>query len=416
MTKEERIKGILDSPTTGELKSIIYDGAEDILEVKKIPLKYLLYNPHNGRIGSLTKSYESKTQKPLNPEILEDELIIEQFLFDSAKGRNEKTLESLDEKGQQEIGIITKDGVIIDGNRRAMLLNKINRKNPEKNYFKAVVLKVELQEDKEKITLLETSYQMGVDGKVDYNPIEKYIRCKQLNSDFNLSIEGIAELMAETTTKIQEWLNILNIMDNYLEYLGSPEVYTRLEKKEGHFVDLTTYLKTYSKNKNHAVNWNYETSDVEKLKKVYFDYIRLSIPVQRARVIARPSSGNSFFCQKEIWVDFISEHESIKSGFEEEKFHDLKEGKPQKNNEDIFRELDNKWKEKLESHLSENLSDNEVNLKLAIEFHNPIKILKRVLNNLGQIKDIDDNINGEFINLLEKVSDKVNDLKVSVSK
>jgi hypothetical protein len=410
MTKEERIQGIIDSPTTGEQKTITYDGVEDIYEVKKIPLKYLLYNPHNGRIGSLTKSHESKTQKPLNPQNPEDELIIEQFLFDSAKGRNEKTLESLDEKGQQEIGIITKDGVIIDGNRRAMLLNKIYRKNPEKDYFKAVVLRVELQENKEKITLLETSYQMGVDGKVDYNPIEKYIRCKQLNLDYSMSVSAIAELMAETPTKIQDWLNILNVMDNYLEYLGSPEVYTRLEKKEGHFVDLTTYLKTYTKSKNHAANWNYNSSDVEKLKNVYFDYIRLSIPVQRARVIARPSSGNSFFCQEEIWNEFINEHDSIKLSYSEENFIDLKKEKPEKNNEDIFRELDNKWLEKLESSLSENLSDNEVNLKLAIEIHNPIKILKRVLNNLGQIKTIDENLHPEFIKLLEKVSEKVNDL------
>lgn len=416
MTKEERIKGIINSPATGELKSIVYDGVEEILEVKKIPLKFLLYNPHNGRIGSLTKSYESKSKKPLNPEDRQDELIIEQFLFDSAKGRNEKTLESLQEKGQQEIGIITKDGVIIDGNRRAMLLNKINRVDSSKDYFKAVVLKVKLQENKEKITLLETSYQMGVDGKVDYNPIEKYIRCKQLKQDFTLTIDDIAELMAETSAKIQEWLNTLSLMDSYLEYLGSPEVYTRLEKKEGHFVDLTTYLKTYDKNKNHAVNWNYGPEDVEKLKKVYFDYIRLSIPVQRARVIARPSSGNSFFCQKGIWDEFIMEHTSIKSSFTEKKFNDLKIQKPQKSNEDIFRELDNAWKANLELRLFENLSDTEVNLKLAIEIHNPIKILKRVLNNLGQIKDIGDDINAEYINLLNIVSEKVKNLQADSSK
>jgi hypothetical protein len=416
MTKEERIKGIAESENTGEFKSIKYDENIKIFEVKKIPLKYLLYNPYNGRIGSLTKSFESKSLNPLNPENLEDELIIEQFLFDSAKNRNEKTLASLDEKGQQEIGIITKDGVIIDGNRRAMLLKKINGKNSDKDFFKAIVLKDELQENKEKITLLETSYQMGVDGKVDYNPIEKYIRCKQLYSDFKLSIEKIAELMAESTTKVQDWLNILSIMDEYLGYLGSPEVYTRLEKKEGHFVDLKTYLKTYINKNNNSSNWDYEETDIEKLKIVYFDYIRLSIPVQRARVIARPSAGNSFFCRKEIWEDFIVEHELIKSSFDEEKFNDLKIEKPNKNNEDIFRELDYIWKDKLETPLSENLSDNEVNLKLAIEIHNPIKILKRVSNNLGQIREIDSNIKIEYLKLLRNVSYKVNDLMESITK
>lgn len=383
MTEQERIAGIEDSLETGEKRIINYNDDKEPKSVKRIPIKFLLYNPHNGRIRSYTKSYES-TFHALNPENEQDRLIIEQFLYDSAVNRNEKTLESLDSNGQQESGIVTKDGVIIDGNRRAMLLKMISNKKEEEGYFNAIVLPDKLRDNEKNIVTLETSYQMGVDSKVDYNPIEKYIRCSELKERHGYSTKEIADIMTEDEKKIIEWLNILGIMEEYLDKLGSPRVYTRLEKKEGHFVDLNTYLKSYSK-PQHNVNWSYSSDDIVDLKTLYFAYTRLGMPVQRTRVIARLTSSNSFFCHKDIWEDFKTDFKGIISTYAEPKFQEIKKQNQEKSNEDIIRNLDDSWKSHVGKELSENLTYYEGVLTDRLELYAPIKVLRKVFNSLGQI-------------------------------
>ena len=158
---------------------IPFEGETHIFDAHKIPLKYLIYNKYNGRIGSLVKSYE-KQNRPLNPEMPEDIKRIEQFLLASNKDRNESTELSLVKEGQKQYGIVTYNGIIIDGNRRAILLNKIyqeREKWPKHNidhceYFIAVIL--DAGANPKEISKLETEYQMGEDKKLDYNAIEKY--------------------------------------------------------------------------------------------------------------------------------------------------------------------------------------------------------------------------------------------------
>lgn len=419
MTKDERIRNIENSDKTGEIKSITYKGLTEKYNVKKINLENLLYNPYNGRIRSSVLSYESKLNKLLTPSSENDKLIIEQYLYDSAAHRNEKTIESLVEKGQQEIGIVTKDGIIIDGNRRALLLNIINKNNNTNIPFKAIVLPDELENNRREITLLETGYQMGVDSKVDYNPIEKYIRCQELRDLHGLKIEEISSIMAEEIRRIQEWLEIFELMLDYLNYLDTPKLFTRLEKREGHFVDLRNYLKTYLSKKNYNVKWNYDQADVLQMKECYFDYIRLGIPVQNARIIGKPSSSNSLFCHYEIWTEFINEHKINKDKYSEESFTSIKDKEDNnRSNEDIVRFLDEKWRNELGDNLLTNISYSESLLKDIFESHAPVKILKRVINNLGQIK-IDDTLDTdriEALRLTEIVTNKLNQIKENLKK
>ena len=103
---------------------IKYKGEMREFNAYRVPLEYLIYNKYNGRIGSSVKSFE-KQQYGIDAENPEHQKIIEQYLWDSKKERNKTTEQNLVENGQNRYGIITEDGVIIDGNRRAMLLNRI---------------------------------------------------------------------------------------------------------------------------------------------------------------------------------------------------------------------------------------------------------------------------------------------------
>lgn len=415
MLHSERINLIDAASDNGEQKSIRYKDENRVYSVKEVPLKALLYNPYNGRIRSMVLSFESAQKRKIDNQNEEDIKVIEQFLYDSASGKNEKTKESLKEIGQQEVGIITKDGVIVDGNRRACLLNILHRNNHHVATFKAIVLDDELIGNEKYITLLETRYQMGVDSKVEYNPIEKYIRCNELLNSHGFSFKEITDLMAESENTIKEWLSRFDLMNEYLDYLNTPKLYTRLEKREGHFVDLRGYLNNYSSKRNSFPNCT--DDNIEELKLSYFDYIRLGIPVQRARVIAKPSRGHSFFANEDIWSDFITEHKKIKSQVIEKSFDELRIQFPDYNNEEIIKIIDTHWLNTIKDYLLENLSYNEISLKEFNEAFLPLKNLKRVRNTLNNlnIENIEPNSIAETLLIISDIERRVQEIQLSLS-
>ena len=73
---------------------IVYHGKNITLDAYEIPLEYLVYNPYNGRIGSVVKSFERQNHQ-LNPEDPADKKIIEEFLWKSKEDANRKTKERL---------------------------------------------------------------------------------------------------------------------------------------------------------------------------------------------------------------------------------------------------------------------------------------------------------------------------------
>lgn len=131
-TKLDELKGNqLNIAMTGI--PLRYKGTTRTEIVYRIPLDYLVYNKYNGRIGSDVLSYE-KQNGVLNAELNDDKAIIEKFLYESKVDRNKTTMDSLLKNGQQRYGIVTSDGTIVDGNRRAMLLNRLFHKRDELGY------------------------------------------------------------------------------------------------------------------------------------------------------------------------------------------------------------------------------------------------------------------------------------------
>jgi len=391
---------------TGEVKKIWYDGRMQKFEVYEIPLNKLIYNKYNGRIKSLVKSYESSNDRLLDPQNEKDKQIIESYLYDSAINRNEKTIQSLNDYGQQEMGIVTSDLIVIDGNRRSSLLNKLYRINEKINYFKAIILPNKLSDNKLEIIKLETNYQMGVDNKVEYKPIEKYLRCQELVYEYKLPIHDVAKLMSEKDSRIIQWLDILKLMEEYLNYLNSSNVYTRLEKKEGHFVDLFNYLKKH----------NSLGRDTTVLKETYFDYIRLGVAGSRIRILGNPRNSMSIFSKTDYWEDFYTNHCSIKDTFEEPLFTTLKSKYPEKSNEQIFNKLDQDFKNVLGNNLIDNLTAGEIFIKQLTERKNTIKKLTNFSGYLKYFESTENTLSdkAEILVLLEDIIKNATYLKSSI--
>ena len=315
MNKETRIKKISeiierDKANPYGKQDIPWEDVLKPMDVFKIPLDYLIYNKYNGRILSRTKSLESQGQQ-IDAETDGDKQLIEKLLTESNPSRNKQTLDSITKLGQEKVGIITKDGIIIDGNRRAMLL----RQSGKFDYFKTVVLDVTLEQNPTEIEKLETIYQMGEDEKLGYNPIEKYLKAKGLRQR-NISEEKIADWMGETEGTIKEYLAVMRIMDDYLDYLRYNGVYTQLDSREDLFIFLTKWTKNfYSKDNNKQSDKafdGYRDTDVDDLKLIAYDYIRAVRWAQyegkEFRIIADGRKENHFFGNKAIWEDFRDFH------------------------------------------------------------------------------------------------------------
>lgn len=399
MEKELRIKKLeeirqeqKDKPY--ETAWIYYGGGNKRFDVYKIPIEYLIYNKRNGRIASHVKSFE-RQYKTLNAEDKKDSKIIEKFLWESHKERNKITMNDLMKKEQQKYGIVTNEGMIIDGNRRAMLLNKLwdNRESLRREghnvdnckFFIAVILPKGA--DEREISRLETTFQMGEDEKLRYDAIEKYLKCKDLGR-YGFSEVDIAEMMGEEKKQIEEWLEIMKLMDEYLSVLDYNGIYRRLEKREDQFITLNRALKSYERGNRH-VNWEYDTRmDVSDLKSVCFDYIRAQYEGKDFRIIGgAPSKEDSIFCNGKVWEDFLKfnkEHvESINK--EEKSVNEWKKESPDADLPDLFKARDTEWREKIKGLLQGNINKGRIALDNIKESNMPVKLIGRALDTLNAV-------------------------------
>lgn len=394
MTSEERKKQLLkvkeeSSPYMTGIP-LLYHGERKQFDVYQIPLSVLTYNPYNGRIGSEVKSYERQHHQ-LNPDDPVDVAIIEGFLWDSKEQANKKTMASLLNDHQQKFGIVTADGKIIDGNRRACLLNKLWRDDSIEvsikkhcEWFYAIILPGDA--DKREILRLETTYQMGEDAKVDYNPIEKYLKCGDLRNE-SFTVDEIASFMGVAKTEVQTYLKTLELMNDYLETYGYDGMYTQLDGNEDSFLKLDAALRKYKAGSVSSM-WDYSPeTDVNDLKVCAFDYIRLGFEQTDFRDIIRtPSKSNSsFFANKEIWESFRDRHFGVVESVEEEPVQKMIQKHPDADLKRLLRVRDNNWRKGIEAKLRENYGIHKDKLGNKQEAAEPLRLLAKALDALKSV-------------------------------
>lgn len=399
MTSEERklkIQEIYRGEPVGTGTKLKYQGEVRDFAVYKVPIDCLIFNVENGRIGTSVQSYRAE-RGILNPENPEDAITIQSFLYDSAIDRNKQTEKSLAENGQLEPGIITMDGVIVDGNRRATLLRRIaestgnNYTQSQKDRCRYFYTRI-LPEDAEaaEILRLETSFQMGADSKVDYNPLEKYLHARVLKNN-GFSIRQIAEYMAlASSNKVQEYLEVMGLLDEYLSQYGYDNIYTQAPKGiEDPLLKLNGVVKNI---RSGRIGWI--TSDkieevIADLKAITFDYIRLNkFNQEELRLIASSGKGN-FLSNESIWTSFVSDYWDFIETVDSEQDVDecLQSATSSEDSKRLLRQRDEKWKRKVEEQLVEIYKDKKNIVDNKNEREKPISLLKRAFNALSEIDD-----------------------------
>ncbi len=196
------------------------------MNVYRIPLTAVSYNPYNTRFLAQAKTLEKRLGRKLNDEIADDILEIEKFIWDEKPDKNVETINSLCKNGQLEPGVVSIDGVILSGNRRFRMINEIARNydkygnNDELNYFEAVIMDSQLTE--KEIVRFESFFTYGMGEKVDYDPIQKYIAVEEQHN-LGLTYKEIADNFSQLTQGddkiVKKWLNIFKLMKEYLIYI-----------------------------------------------------------------------------------------------------------------------------------------------------------------------------------------------------
>jgi hypothetical protein len=374
-------------------EKVFYKGSPERLDVFQIPLDLLIYNRHNGRIESemLTWQFEHD----IGHTDYDDDIhkLIDNFLWETNVERNRHTLKDLKEKQQQRPGIVSLDGVIIDGNRRAMLLRRLG----SIQYFEGVILPDEYYENEKEIVRLETEYQIGEDSKLDYGPLEKYLKVKRLIDGLGYGKADVCQMMGITTGELERRVATMKLMDAYLEYIDCVGLYNMLKEadnstKEGMFVDLNADLKRLQDGAA-GIAWAPDKIDIEELKVIQFDYLRFGTSLFESgkdyRQISHDGRGErSIFAKEEIWKAFRAEHrkniDPITTALPD--LDDYLAQNPELTSRKEAAELrNNEWNEKARGLLTGNFNRAGDKLEAENDANEPRRLLERAFAALARV-------------------------------
>lgn len=290
----------------------------ETFNVYRIPLDLLVPNIYNDRITWKIREYEAENGRSLRIDSDSDVEFLYSLILNEHPTDNERTKEDLARNGQQVDGVITNEGIIVDGNRRATLLRALFNGDADKykkscedfRYFNAIVLPEDIS-DKE-IMALETMLQIGVDKKVDYNRICLYIKVDNLLRA-GYTYKQIKQYMGLKTEKdIEDMENTFKLMLEYLTAIGKPNHFTLLDGLEDQFINTRTVFKRLD-NKTYAAEWDYGPADVAEFKTVCYDYMRSKFEGKKYRdvLVGKPNKTNGVFIEKSVWEKFLTNHNNI---------------------------------------------------------------------------------------------------------
>src|SRR5262249_828113 len=127
---------------------IVLKGEPQHLQVYKVPIKYLIYNIRNGRFAAELLAKKSELKRKLDPASPENARIIQKLLLKLNPNETEALKNDLRQNGQLDPGVITRDGAVINANRRMAILASLHDEthNPKFEYLRAARLPKDVDE------------------------------------------------------------------------------------------------------------------------------------------------------------------------------------------------------------------------------------------------------------------------------
>lgn len=271
--------------STGKILDIENDVPESY-DVYEMPMYFFVHNSKNGRhfIEAQQELLSLNLEKNLDP--VKYNTLIEKMLWESKVDKNIDTKVNLENFSQQEAIIATKSGIIIDGNRRFMLLKKIWREQKLsfiEQKIKVIILKKDFSDNE--LNNLETKIQFRKEEKVDYDPVNKKIKIfnmyeNLLNSKHlvneiekikfhinNEILKEIAKNTGETESEIKKYLQIITFVKWFLNSKNANNYLNLFLNKDEQLRNLFSSVKRVneSKKQSEVKMWFDDDKNIENM-------------------------------------------------------------------------------------------------------------------------------------------------------
>jgi hypothetical protein len=175
---------------------IKWRGGEAVLPVVQIDVDAVLLNPHSHRIRSLLESQPDRGSAILdNPFTGTSQTDIAKLLRSTDGFPQIKN--ALARDGQQSPGVLTRAGVLVNANTRAVALRDLHQGHGPA-YVKVVVLPADATE--KEITLLELELQMERDVKQEYSFTARLLFIEELMTKLTMSTLEVGQRLRPDLT------------------------------------------------------------------------------------------------------------------------------------------------------------------------------------------------------------------------
>ncbi|MFC2041929.1 hypothetical protein ACFLTV_00285 [Chloroflexota bacterium] len=252
--------------------------------IYRFKLDDLAYNKSNGRIKAEIIEKEAELGRSLNQFDKADDDIIGEILLSIRQDENEKIKKDLKDNSQLVPGIITVDGVVINGNRRKALFKELydETNDGRHGYLEAHVLPSDIS--KSELWLIEAGIQLSNPQQLDYSPINNLLKLREGIYAGLTEAQMASRIYGVTEEKIKVDLERLYLIDEYLsEFLEKPGKYYLAKYLDNHFINLINILNYFKNPRGKRRDWDPTEDDLNELKIVAFYYIRMRLPHLRIR-------------------------------------------------------------------------------------------------------------------------------------
>ncbi len=218
------------------------------IPVYRLPIELLYYNIRNGRFAAEYKSLVKKHGGELKAEDPNDAKEIKDLLLSLDPSETSVTYDDIKVRGQWVPGIITEDGYVIDGNRRMAIITKLFEDTADGKFKYLLVGKPDEQIYPDDLWKLEASIQLGKDQIVKYGPINELIKLQE-GVSAGISTKEIAKTLygIDDVEEIEEKLDRLELIKEYLNFIGQPDDFEVAKGYHEHFIRLQEIIAAEKK-------------------------------------------------------------------------------------------------------------------------------------------------------------------------
>ena len=233
-------------------QKVIINGKVELLDSYSLPIAMLQYNHDNRRFNLEIQEEEIKLGRQLDPTSKDDvKRIKELLLLDANEAK--KLKDDLIRIGEQtDVGAISFDGVVINGNRRMASFEELYSEDPNKKWENLWVVRLPKDISEKDLWRIEAGLQLSKEKGADYEPVNNLLMISEGKKAGLSNAEIAASMYGWTEKQVEFDLERLNLIDLFLNFFGAPKNYGLIKtfRLHEHFIDIQKYLITQLKSQD----------------------------------------------------------------------------------------------------------------------------------------------------------------------